>query len=52
MKSVDDDRDGAAAARGLGGDGLDLRVVAVGQDDPSAAPYPATAERGKFLLGS
>ena len=36
VDQVDDDRDGDAAAGGLGGDGLDLRVVAVDQDDPFA----------------
>jgi hypothetical protein len=36
VDEVDDDRDGDAAARGLRGDGLDLRVVAVDQDDPFA----------------
>ena len=36
VDEVDDDRDGDAAGRGLGGDGLDLGVVAVDQDDPFA----------------
>jgi hypothetical protein len=36
VNEVDDDRDRDAAARGLGGDGLDLGVVAVDQDGPFA----------------
>ena len=36
VDEVDDDRDGDAAARGLGGDGLDLGVVAVDEDGPFA----------------
>src|ERR1035441_8606554 len=36
VDEVDDDRDGDAAAGGPGGDGLDLRVVAVDQDEPFA----------------
>ena len=36
VDEVDDDRDGDAAAGRLGGDGLDLGVVAVDQDGPVA----------------
>ena len=34
MDEVDDDRDLDAAAGGLGGDGLDLRVIALDEDGP------------------
>ena len=36
MDEVDDDRGGDVAAGGLGCDGLDLRVVAIDEDDPFA----------------
>ena len=43
VDEVDDDRDGDAAAGGLGGDGLDLGVVAVDQDRPFPLVLRVTA---------
>src|SRR6266851_9013341 len=46
VDEVDDDRDGDAAARGLGGHGLDLGVVAVHED----GPFPPAARVAAFGL--
>ena len=46
MDEVDHDRHGDAAAGGLGGDGLDLGVVPVDQDDP----FPLAAGVAAFRL--
>ena len=46
VDEVDDDRDGDAAAGGLGGDGLDLGVVAVDEDDP----FPLVPRVAAFCL--
>ena len=46
MDKVDDDRDGDAAAGGLSGHGLDLRVVPVDEDDP----FPLVLQVAAFGL--